>query len=296
MGPAPTFSVGPGNWFIGEEREVDAAVLRIDKALQCGQIRPVVDAEVKERVRSFQSNPPPGLLHILVWMPVVGATELVVLGGQHSVEAAREIREDLVKRSLPVPATFRRFMARVVSPDAPLVVRQKLAGDHQAAQGTVKDLPMSQVALLLHQQLEAQRGQGGSATQALLDAIQMSGRPRPADWRGLKDLWVPFLHVVQALKENAAPALKKLESGHDAVNLFSFREMRALATPETRLRGAAYLLDPKATVKGFRSHLALEVRRQWADFHWREGNPRISADKRMHLPRHAISSFAEKDQ
>ena len=46
-----------------------------------------------------------------------------------------------------------------------------------------------------------------------------------------------ILHVVQALLANSAPALKRLEAGHDTVGLFSFWEMRGLVTPDTLLRG-----------------------------------------------------------
>ena len=75
------------------------------------------------------------------------------------------------------------------------------------------------------------------------------------------------------------PTLQRMERGADPVNLFQFREMRALLTPEWRRQGAAGLTDPKVSMSSWRKHLGKVTKSQWVAFLWRAENDKISPDR-----------------
>ena len=157
-------------------------------------------------------------------------------------------------------------------PHAPLVVRQKLAGDHQAKQGAVRPLAVSQICHLMHQQIQRVRDAGLPLSSAMLDSIQMSGLPRPTTWTKAKEEWEPLFLTVVALGEQAATAVKRLEAREPGTAPFHFREMRSLRTPEWQRVGAAGLLDDGMSCARLRTHLVHTAKDQWVDFHWQPGN------------------------
>ena len=291
-GAAPSYAL-TGDFFVGEEREIPASALEIDSTLSHGQIRPLSKEGVLARMAEIRSAPPLGYIRILVWMPREGAQRFIVLGGQHSVEAIRRLREELVAAAKPLPPTYTTFVARVVKPGVPLRERQLLAGDHQVAQSAVRPVPLSQIAVILHQQIRRAEAAGQDVRAALVAAIHMSGRPRPGSWKEIRDVWGPFAIVVGALGERSAGAVEKLELSakgkEGAITLYSFRNARSLLTPEFRAKGCQVLLDERPTVAKFDSHVARVAHEQWVSFHWRSDNPHIAPERRV-FPMSSVAS------
>ena len=284
QGTGPEWAVA-GDWYMPGIRDIDVDALDIDHTLSSGQIRVLSDAGVEARMQSLRTNPPSDLLQVLVWLPRPGHDRYVVLGGQHTIEAVRRLRQELVERAQPVPRVYRKVQARVVRPETPLDIRQRLAGDHQAAQGAVRDVPLWQVATFVVRGMQS--AAPGAAdpdnhVPALLAAIQKSGRPRPSTWKELKDTWFPFLHVCEALGDAAPAAIRRLEEREKA-SLFTFRNLRSILTPPWRARACSIMLDEKCTVRRLEAAIQKTLKDMWVAFHWRRGNPHIDDSKSMRL-------------
>ena len=233
---------------------------------------------MKETEDSFLTNPPAAPQRVVLWPPRAGSSRYYVLGGQHALAAVLAMRKRLQEQSLPVPEHLSLVLARVLKVDTPLDIRQRVAGDHQAAQSAVHSLPFWRFMSFLAESL--QRRPDGDVDSFLIAAIQKSGQPRPTTMEKLREKWYPVLSLAQSLKDQAAVAIRRLEeSSPEKITGHTFRQMRMLYTPEHRGLAARALLEPSATTKTFGDAIQRACKAQWIAWHWTEANKKIDADK-----------------
>lgn len=95
----------------------------------------------------------------------------MVIGGQHSTAAIRQLRDELLAAHRPVPRWAAVVSALVVRHQAPVSARQLLAGRQQFQQAQVTALPLSDtVALLLTPDVRAKADPTDRLITALLKA------------------------------------------------------------------------------------------------------------------------------
>ena len=269
-----------GDWVLHEERVVPVDDLEFDSTATSGQIRVLSDAVVEERVQSMLCNMPSTAPRVLLWQPRVGATRFVVLGGQHTVAAMRRIRELSLRDNRAPPRVTQEVVARVLRPDTPLEVRQRLAGDHQAAQADVREIPLWRVVGFM---VEFRARYPDAPLDAVLQsAIQKSGRSRPTEVKRMRQDWLPLWHVGEALQAQAMQALQRLEE-RGPLTLHFLRCLRGLLTPQWRSVACRSLLERGCTPKKFQQACTQAIHEQWVSWHWRQDNPRLDAHKGVFL-------------
>ena len=279
----------PNNFISAVDKEISVDSLEFDTTLECGQIRALSDKMMKETVAAMRSNPMNELLRCVCWPRRLGSSTYVVLGGQHSVAAIKQLRQEYLERSLPPPECYQKVLAKVLLFETPLDLRQRMAGDHQCAQGTVHPVPMWRLVAFLVDALK----HTGDPDKALATAIQKSGKQRPRTWGDLKEKWGPLLVLAQTMQESAVVAIRNLEENTPAgLTPNTFRPLRQLYTPQHRAMACRVLEEPRPTVKTWMDGVNAAARAQWVDFHWRSDNPRIDPDKGILRPAfHPFYSF-----
>ena len=268
----------PSHFIASVDKEVSLDSLKFDVLCEMGQIRPLLDQQVEEVRQSYRTNPLNEPVRLVLWPPQVGVQQYVVLGGQHQAKALMLLRQEYLERSEPVPPQVTTVLGKVLLHETPLEVRQRVAGDHQASQTAVHAVPLWRLFAMLVDTLR--RAPTARPLTALAGSIQKAGVRRPSTWSELKERWGPILVVAQTLMEQAAPAIKRLEeSTPGGISLNVFRNVRSLYTLEHRKEACRYLLEEKATVKGFAKKLEDTLKEQWVSFNWRADNPLIEAEK-----------------
>ena len=166
--------------------------------------------------------------------------------------------------------------ATIYAREMPLRLRQLVSGGDQAAQGAVARVRVSRVVELALQEMA--RDPRRPVVQAAQDAISGSGYPRPPHRKGLEE-WVGPLRWAMSCRDIALEGLRLLESEGLCTSIGGLRCLRGLLTPQARATVAQQMLG------GIKNQAQLEgvckeaIKDMAVSFHWREGNPRMSADK-----------------
>ena len=154
--------------------EINLKDVDFDVQLQHGQVRAMTTAHVAEVKGSLLQLPPHAPIQaVLVAKDITGVAsprrcgppdtllhptgkKFWVLGGQHSLKAALEIRADLIAEGKPVPRWATVCNAVTLWHDTPLRWRKLVAGQHQLRQQDVSHPPLSRTAAALLELLQTE--------------------------------------------------------------------------------------------------------------------------------------------
>jgi hypothetical protein len=101
--------------------------------------------------------------------------------------------------------------------------------------------------------------------------------------------WGPFACWVDAVGDRAVDALKRLETLQQKFSVDTFRNVRLLRTPESRMGLANWLSTEVTRVSDLEGEIGRLAKAMWVEFHWSAANPMISERKRVppfhpHIP------------
>ena len=99
-----------------------------------------------------------------------------MLGGQHAVKVAKDLRAETLARGLTPPAWQISAVCSCLRHDTPLEIRQAEAGNNQFRQGLVVGLPLSATAMMYHQEIQDHPERGEKNNMSI--AIQKTGQKR----------------------------------------------------------------------------------------------------------------------
>ena len=270
---------GVEQWVLHEGKEVELGALELDLAATKGQILPLSEAMVRQRVASLETNMPVVPLRVLLWQENPARETYVVLGGQHSAKAAMVLRGRMLLSGVVPPPALCTVVGRVLKAGTPLSVRRRLAGDHQQEQGAVVPVPLSRLVRFVAEHLA---GHPGDRVGALVAGIHQSGWPvRYPTWGEAHKALGHVLKVVEALGPEAEAGVAALER-NESVSARTFRCLRGCRTPDSLLAALTALREDRPTRSRLEASARAAIHDMWVSFHWRVENPKIDGAKGEH--------------
>ena len=163
-------------YILHKSKMIDVSTCVFDLKGTLGQIRSLSDSLVAERVAAMRGNLPEVNPRVLLWMMRAGDEKYVVLGGQHTVRACQLLVEEYNAHGEVPPPAICSVQATIVAPTTPLDVRQRMAGNHQLEQTTVRSVAFSRLVGLIHTALTRDMY---TDDYALLSAVQKRASQGP---------------------------------------------------------------------------------------------------------------------
>ena len=208
-----------------------------------------------------------------LWEVASGGPYLA-LAGQHTARAIQLLKAEAEQRHEALPTWMVEVRATIYAREMPLRLRQLVSGGDQAAQGAVARVRVSRVVELALQEMA--RDPRTPVVQAAQDAISGSGYPRPTHRKGLEE-WVGPLRWAMSCR--VLEGLRLLESRGLCTSIGGLRCLQGLLTPQARATVAQQMLGGIENQAQLEGVCKAAIKDMAVSFHWREGNPRMSADK-----------------
>ena len=217
---------------LGFNRKVNLVNLKFDELCLQGQIRPLNAELVQRKKQEFMSAPPLcPVRDILLWQTDATATSFVVLGGQHTIKVLKEIREERQAESRALPDWLQFAYGNVVSPECPVDVRRKLAGDHQFRQRQVESVRLSRWAWAL-----LNTDPAAPLVDRIKEATLVTGWKRYAEDKMYVKEYAGLAKWVLEVDQAAVRCLEKIEELKADVTPSNLRWLQHLISPEARRR------------------------------------------------------------